>query len=87
MTFNQARAELKKLAAGRYYSIRYELIEYSSGRLEADCWVYIDSRISASAPNWKEALTKLRRIIKPESVNLSEMPKEELENKRDGREI
>lgn len=37
MTFIEAKKKLKKLAKGRFHRIAYELVEYSSGKLEAKC--------------------------------------------------
>ncbi len=80
MTFLEAKAELKKMANGRFHDITYELREYSSGINEAKCEVYIDPRLSASGATWNEALTKMRFKLgdKPQA-DLTEAPGEEKE--------
>jgi hypothetical protein len=80
MTFKEAKDELKKLAKGKYHAIRYELVEYSSGKIETECWIYIDPRISVSTTNWKDALTKMEMILEPLKADPSEIPGEELED-------
>jgi len=81
MTFERAKDELKKLADGRYHAIQYQLIEDAKGSLRAECYLYIDSRISVIAPTWNEALIGMRRRLglMPE-VSLIEMPMKELKD-------
>ena len=79
MDFMTAKAELKKLANGKYHTVQYELVEFASGRLEAECELYVDSRILSSGPTWEEALNKMKvKLGLIESkVGLSEAPGEE----------
>ena len=59
-----AKGQLKKLADGEYHSLTYELSEYSSGRRESTCKVYIDRYDYATAPTWDDALQKMRDNVK-----------------------
>ncbi len=80
MTFLEAKAELKKMANGRFHDITYELREYSSGRIEAKCELYIDPRTSTEGSTWDEALTKMQIKLGDEPwADLTEAPGEEKE--------
>jgi len=59
-----AKGQLKKLAAGQYHSLSYELTEYSSGEKEITCSVYIDGYGRKEASTWDEALQKMRKHAK-----------------------
>ena len=88
MTFKEAKDQLKNLANGRYHAIQYQLVEYASGSLEVECYLYIDPRISVTASNWKDGLSKMRMLLNPlQKVDLSEMPEEELnDGRKDGKD-
>lgn len=78
MRFEEAKKELKKLANGKYHSLKYSLTEFSKGTIEATCDLYIDPGILVSAPTWAEALKLInRKLGEPGVVDLSEMPGEE----------
>ena len=78
MKFKEAKDELKSLANGRYHSLSYELTEFTRGRLEAECSLYIDSRISVRGSTWQEAFIKMKIALGGESkVDSSEAPGEE----------
>lgn len=79
MTFLEAKAELKEMAKGRFYSITYELREYSSGRLQAECELYIDPRISTVGSTWEEVVTNMRFKLGESKIDLTEAPGEEKE--------
>jgi len=80
MNFITAKNKLKKLANGKYHSITYELNEYSNGKLETKCYLYIDPGISLKAPTWTEAFAKLEKYLP--IIDLTEAPTEE-EKKED----
>jgi len=79
MQFTDAKNKLKELANGKYHSITYELTEYSNGKLETKCHLYIDPHISFLASTWREAFTKLEEYLhpKPSIIDLTEAPIEE----------
>jgi len=81
MDFMAAKAELKKLANGKYHTIRYWLTEFASGKLEAECELYIDPQISSLGPTWEEALNKIKIKLGlgVKEIDLSEIPGEEKE--------
>ena len=80
MKFEEAKKELKRLAKGRYHAIQYQLTEYANGKVEAECYLYVDPHISAASSNWKDSLTKIKMKLEPsQSSELSEMPEEEEE--------
>ena len=74
MTFIEAKNEMKKLADGKYYSLKYEFTEFSSGVLEAECYLYVDPSISVTAPTWDSALTQMRQKLGVLIVDPSEFP-------------
>lgn len=79
MTFNEAKGELKSLVGKRYHSLSYELTEFVSGRLEAECSLYVDPRISVRGSTWQEAFIKMKNALGGESqVDSSEAPEEEI---------
>jgi hypothetical protein len=83
MKFKEAKDELKKMAKGKYHSIQYQLVEYASGILECECYLYVDPNTSVTTSNWKDSLYKMRMILEPsQKVELSEMPGEELNDGR-----
>ncbi len=55
MNFVEAKQKLKKVAKGRYHSLRYEVTEDASGDLTQVCVVYIDGSEILEAPSWAEA--------------------------------
>jgi hypothetical protein len=74
MNFSEAKDEMKKLAGGKYHSIKYELTEYASGVLEADCYLYLDPRICVSAPTWESAILMMKQELGCLTVDPSEFP-------------
>ena len=78
MKFKEAKDELKSLAKGKYHSLSYELTEFISGRLEAECSLYIAPRIPVRGSTWQEAFIKMKIALGGESqVDSSEAPGEE----------
>ena len=79
MQFTDAKNKLKELANGKYHSITYELNEYSNGKLETKCYLYIDPYICFKAPTWAEAFAKLEKYLhlQPSIIDLTEAPIEE----------
>ena len=77
MTFETARKNLAKLADGKFRSISYELTEFSSGKAEVSCTVYIDGFNHFFAPTWEGALNKLKQAMepKPTEIDPEEAPK------------
>jgi len=65
MTFEDARAELKKIAGGRYRSLRYTLTEDEDGILRTDCMCYVDGICYLTGSTWREALDKMNVSLNP----------------------
>ena len=65
MNFKQAKEELKKLAAGRYFGIRYGQTCHTDGTEEQTCYLYIDTGVLKShgilveKATWEEAFAEL----------------------------
>lgn len=78
MTFREAKDKLKELAGGRYHRLSYELTEHSSGKLEAECRLYIDPKISSGYQStWEEAFAELQKVMNPlkrDHIDLTEAP-------------
>ena len=66
MTFEDARAELKEIAGGRYRSVEYKLTEQGDDVLEVECRCYVDPSISANAPTWRGALDMMKDKLNPQ---------------------
>lgn len=66
MTFKSAHEKLKTIAAGRYFSMSYDLSTFSSGRMEQRCLIYIDKNISGTGDTWESAFTKLHAEMYPD---------------------
>jgi len=63
MKFSEAKARLKELAKGRHHHVAFELDEYSSGKEETGCTLYINGLGSASGSTWEEAFAKLENRL------------------------
>ena len=77
MTFEEAKKILSDLADGKYHCIRYELVNYGNdgtGKVVAECSVYIHGYDWEKGATWREALDKMKRSIKPEEPNKKEQP-------------
>lgn len=59
-----AKGQLCKLAAGKYHSLNWDIIEYSSGNIDITCRIYIHGYDFKSAPTWDEALEKMRKKVR-----------------------
>jgi hypothetical protein len=68
MKFSEAKARLKELAKGRHHQVAFELDEYSSGKEETECVLYINGFGSESGSTWEEAFTKLENRLGKERV-------------------
>lgn len=81
MLFEEARAELKKLATGRYRSLYYDLTENESSILEQRCRVYIDPGISSKqCGTWEEAPDDVAVKLNPgaeEPIEVCGAPKDD----------
>lgn len=56
MKIQEAKAELKELAGGRYHAIRYEITEYHTGDIRIDTGVYIQGYDWHTGSTFREAL-------------------------------
>ena len=56
MTFEEARKELKELAEGEHYAMKFELSEYGTGVEEIVCSVYIHGYSYNTGRTWDKAL-------------------------------
>ena len=63
MKFSEAKARLKELAKGRHHHVTFELDEFSSGRTETACVLYINGFGSVSGYTWEEAFSKLENRL------------------------
>ena len=68
MKFSEAKARLKELAKGRHHHVTFELDEFSSGKEETGCTLYINGFGSESGSTWEEAFTKLENRLGKERV-------------------
>lgn len=59
MTFTEAENKLKEIANGRYHALAFEKSNYSSGRSETDCRLYIADEGWHSGHTWDEAFCML----------------------------
>ena len=65
MTFKKAKKKLKKLAGGRYFSIRQEDIVFSNGDKKTECSIYIDGyEWTFNKETFEEALWGMKERIK-----------------------
>ena len=62
MTFKKAKKKLRKIADGRYHTIKYELVEHCDGREVAECSLYIDGGVYHKAKTWDLAFSSLENI-------------------------
>jgi len=78
MTFKEAIQEVKALANGRYYSLRYEFSDFNHlyRKTTAECSVYIDKYTYYVGPTWREAIDILKSKME-KNENQEEMPDEE----------
>jgi len=56
MNFLDAKSKLKKIAAGRYHYLLYEVGEYCDGSQKQRCSCYIDPSLLEGADTWEKAL-------------------------------
>ncbi len=66
MQLKEADAILKKMAGGRYRSIRFNLSHFSCGDAVILCEVYVDGGNWYRAPTFERALESLRTLGKSE---------------------
>lgn len=53
MNFRKAKSKLKKIAGGRYHSLRYSVTEYSAtGDLSQECAAYIEKMDWYTGATW-----------------------------------
>jgi hypothetical protein len=80
MTFKQAAAKLKKIANGKYHSLRFELTTYKEstqavcGIGQTKCDVYIEDLAWYSGATWAEAFEALDTAMNPKPVLTEEIP-------------
>ena len=60
MKWMVAEMKLDALARGKFRSLSFDRTTFPDGRVETDCSIYVDPRISVFAPTWEEAFKKLR---------------------------
>ena len=78
MTFDEAEAELERIAGGEYRSIKYELTVVRDGVLRARCSVYVANQEWHGGHTWRAALAKLADAMHGDGVSAVEAPGEEL---------
>ena len=61
MTFQEAKDKLKTIANGRYHSIAFDLTEYESGELAAECSLYVNDSTHYRGPTWEAAFIAMER--------------------------
>lgn len=77
MKFLEANEQLKKLADGKYFTLKYELHTHSSNNTRAECTVYVDGYTHFSGPTWENALNQLKECIgNGFKADLTEAPEE-----------
>ena len=74
MTFKQAYKKLKKIAEGRYFSIRYELTTHTNGSMEQVCVVYVDPSLRGDGPTWADAFEALKDEMNGKPVKKINIP-------------
>ena len=70
MTFKQAKKRLKKIAEGRFHSLRLDVTEFTSGELETKCSVYIDGETFYCGDTFEKAFLNRERALKKEEKKL-----------------
>lgn len=78
MTFDEAKAELGRIAGGEYRLLRYEEKMYSSGCAVSRCEVYVNGYGHHGGHTWRAALAKLADAMHGDGVSAVEAPGEEL---------
>ncbi len=63
MEFSEAKARLKELAKGRHHAVEFMLAEYTSGKLETRCSLYIEGAGYKVGPTWKKAFAELENQL------------------------
>lgn len=63
MKFSEAKDKLKELAKGKYHSLTFDFSEYSSGKIESQCRLYISEHGSKEGSTWEEAFAALEKEI------------------------
>jgi hypothetical protein len=59
MEFSEAKDKLKELAKGKHHAVEFMLAEYTSGKLETRCSLYIEGAGYKVGPTWEKAFAKL----------------------------
>ena len=80
MLFEAAEKKLKRIAKGRYCSLRYERTYDDNKTLRQECGLYIDGMAWYTLRTWKQAFEKLQEVIEPAPVPKDEAPTEEVDN-------
>ncbi len=69
MDFLQAKRKLKKLAKGKYHTVRYEVTEFSDrGGLSQTCTLYIDGHNFEYGANWEQAFKGMVQQVNPQEI-------------------
>jgi hypothetical protein len=68
MKFSEAKEKLKKIANGKYHSLKYEYGLHSNNKESVECMLYIHPNVMVGSDNWKNAFEKLNKILKPKDV-------------------
>ena len=66
MKFQTAKDRLKKMAKGKYHTVRYELNETMEGNLDTRCWLYIGDAYGvkdAAGNTFRECFDQLEKRI------------------------
>ena len=62
MTFAEAKADLRRFAKGKYFSLSYSFSEFSSKDTENECGVYVDKLDWHKADSFEDAIRKLKGV-------------------------
>lgn len=63
MNMAEAKAELMKLANGKYHSMDYSINDNGKGHNSQECTVYIEDIGSFKAAYWETALNDMRSAV------------------------
>ena len=68
MTFQEAKEELKILARGKAFQLRFSVLEFADGSQRPDCSVYVEGQAFHSGDTWEEAFYSLNKALNPAKV-------------------
>lgn len=64
MTFMEAKAAIKDLAAGEFHSVQFELVEYANGSVKHICRAYIAGSVwTEGHATWEAVIEEAKQRI------------------------